>query len=92
MEDYNGADHQATQMNGNIYAVDYVDDAGQIHIRESGLAVISNVDWFVMVDCATRFDKKMSEIYDMIEDYLRSYFCGLCPRCGQDRINGRQIF
>ena len=71
MEDYNGADHQATQMNGRIYTVDYVDDAGQIHIRESGLAVIPNVDIFVMVDCATKFDKKMSEIYDMIEDYLR---------------------
>ena len=71
MEDYNGADQQATQMNGNIYTVDYVDDAGQIHLQESGLAVIPNVDIFVMVDCATKFDKKMSEIYDMIEDYLR---------------------
>jgi hypothetical protein len=50
MEDYNGADQQATQMNGRIYTVDYVDDAGQIHIRESGLAVIPNVDIFVMVD------------------------------------------
>ena len=71
MEDHNGADQQATQMNGNIYTVDYVDGAGQIHLQESGLAVIPNVDIFVMVDCATKFDKKMSEIYDMIEDYLR---------------------
>ena len=71
MEDYNGADHQATQMNGIIYSVDYIDDAGQIHLQGSGLAVIPNVDRFVKVDCATRFDKKMSEIYDMIEDYLR---------------------
>jgi hypothetical protein len=37
-------------MNGRIYTVDYVDDAGQIHIQESGLAVIPNVDIFVMVD------------------------------------------
>ena len=59
MEDYNGADQQATQMNGRIYTVDYVDDAGQIHLQESGLAVIPNVDIFVMVDCATKFDKKM---------------------------------
>ncbi|MBR5249994.1 MAG: hypothetical protein IKV28_05355 [Bacteroidales bacterium] len=71
MEDCNGADHQATQMNGRIYTVDYIDDAGQIHLQGSGLAVIPNVDRFVKVDCATRFDKKMSEIYDMIEDYFR---------------------
>lgn len=50
MEDYNGADHQATQMNGRIYTVDYVDDAGQILIQEQGLAVIPNVDIFVIVD------------------------------------------
>ena len=71
MEDYNGTDRQAAQMNGNIYTVDYVDDAGQIHLQEVGLAIIPNVDRFVFVDCAKRFDKKMSEIYDMIEDYLR---------------------
>ena len=71
MEDYNGTDRQAAQMNGNIYTVDYVDDAGQIHLQEVGLAIIPNVDRFVFVDCATRFDKKMSEIYDVIEDYLR---------------------
>ena len=71
MEDYNGTDRQATQMNGNTYTVDYVDDAGQIHLQESGLAIIPNVDRFVRVNCATIFDKKMSEIYDMIEDYLR---------------------
>jgi hypothetical protein len=28
MEDYNGADKQVTQMNGRIYTVDYIDDAG----------------------------------------------------------------
>ena len=71
MEDYNGTDRQATRMNGNIYTVDYVDDAGQIHLQEVGLAIIPNVDRFVFVDCAKRFDKKMSEIYDVIEDYLR---------------------
>ena len=71
MEDYNGADHQATKMNGRIYSVDYIDDAGQIHLQESGLAVIPNVDRFVLIDRATKFDKKMSEIYDMIEDYFR---------------------
>ncbi|MBR5853311.1 MAG: hypothetical protein IKY74_03830 [Alistipes sp.] len=71
MEDYNGADKQATQMNGRIYTVDYIDDAGQIHLQESGLAVIPNVDRFVLVDCATKFDKEMSDIYDVIDDYLK---------------------
>ena len=71
MEDYNGADHQATQMNGRIYTVDYIDDSGQIHLQESGLAVIPNVDRFVLVDCATKFDKEMSDIYDVIDDYLK---------------------
>ena len=129
MEDYNGADKQATQMNGRIYTVDYIDDAGQIHLQESGLAVIPNVDRFVLVDCATKFDKEMSDIYDVIDDYLKIndyiededgiflskrgtthlttlrairsegrvlpdrivsslYFCGLRPRCRQNRKNG----
>ena len=30
MEDYNGTDRQASRMNGNIYTVDYVDEAGDM--------------------------------------------------------------
>lgn len=50
MEDYNGIDTQATRMNGNTYIVDYIDDAGQIHLQESGLAVIPEVDKFVVIE------------------------------------------
>jgi hypothetical protein len=46
MEDYNGADHQATQMNGRIYTVDYIDDAGQIHGTWGGCALIPELDTF----------------------------------------------
>lgn len=44
MEDHNGMDTQAIRMNGKTYTVDYLDDAGQIHLQESGLAVIPDVD------------------------------------------------
>ena len=49
MEDYNGIDIQAAKMNGNIYIVDYVDDAGQIHMKwDNGrtLAIVPSEDDF----------------------------------------------
>lgn len=70
MEDYNGIDIQAAQMNGNVYTVDYVDDAGQIHLRESGLAIIPEVDKYILLDNLTEFDKQLSEIYDIVSEYL----------------------
>jgi hypothetical protein len=70
MEDYNGTDTQATQMNGNIYTIDYIDDMGQIHLLESGLAVIPEVDKFIKVG-ASRFNNEISDIYDTIQDYIR---------------------
>ena len=70
MEDYNGTDTQATQMNGNIYTIDYIDDVGQIHLLESGLAVIPEVDKFIKVG-ASRFNNEISDIYDTIQDYIR---------------------
>ena len=70
MEDYNGADQQATQMNGNIYTVDYVDDVGQIHLQEAGLAVIPEVDKFIIMD-SSRYSREVSAIYDVILDYLK---------------------
>ena len=66
MEDYNGIDIQAAKMNGNIYIVDYVDDAGQIHLQESGLAIIPEVDKYILMDNITEFDKEVSEIYDIV--------------------------
>jgi hypothetical protein len=70
MEDYNGIDIQAAKMNGNIYIVDYVDDAGQIHLQESGLAIIPEVDKYILMDNITEFDKEVSEIYDIVSEYL----------------------
>ena len=49
MEDYNGADKQATQMNGRIYTVDYIDDAGQIHGTWGGCALIPDVDDYEVI-------------------------------------------
>ena len=69
MEDYDGADYQATQMNGNFYTVDHIDDAGQVHLQESGLAVIPEVDKFIIMD-SSRYSREVSAIYDVILDYL----------------------
>ena len=48
MYDNNGMDVQAKKMNGNTYIVDYIDDAGQIHLQELGLAIIPEVDKYVL--------------------------------------------
>jgi hypothetical protein len=48
MYDNNGMDVQAKKMNGNTYTVDYIDDAGQIHLQELGLAMIPEVDKYVL--------------------------------------------
>ena len=47
MDDCNGKDLQAQAMNGRVVTVDFIDDAGQIHLVESGLALIPGVDEFV---------------------------------------------
>ena len=44
MDDSNGMDHQARQMNGRAGTVKFIDGIGQIHLEESGLAVIPGVD------------------------------------------------
>lgn len=77
MEDHNGIDTQATRMNGNTYIVDYIDDAGQIHLKESGLAVIPEVDKFVVIemrkgeDAISDYDREILVIYDVVTDYIR---------------------
>lgn len=76
MEDYNGVDTQATNMNGNFYTVDYIDSAGQIHLLESGLAVIPEVDKFIVVeenkqDTAHNINREVSGIYDVVSDYIK---------------------
>ena len=44
MDDSNGKDHQARMMAGKVVTVKLVDDLGQIHLEESGLALIPGVD------------------------------------------------
>ena len=46
MDDNNGADKQAAKMNGRVVTVKFVDDIGQIHLEESGLALIPGTDQY----------------------------------------------
>lgn len=77
MEDHNGIDTQATQMNGNTYTVDVIDDAGQIHLQESGLAIIPKVDKYVVIevgkgdDSIRDYDREIMAVYDVVTDYIR---------------------
>lgn len=77
MEDHSGIDTQATRMNGNTYTVDFIDDAGQIHLQESGLAIIPKVDKYVVIevdkgdDSIRDYDREIMAIYDVVTDYIR---------------------
>ena len=77
MEDHSGIDTQATRMNGNTYVVDFIDDAGQIHLQESGLAIIPKVDKYVVIevgkgdDSIGDYDREIMAIYDVVTDYIR---------------------
>ena len=77
MEDKNGLDTQATRMNGETYTVDFIDDMGQIHLKESGLAVIPDVDKYVVIEHVKDYnsiqekDREILSIYDVVTDYIR---------------------
>lgn len=71
MEDYDGVDYQAARMNGNIYTIDYIDCSYQIHLQESGLAVIPGVDKFVLLNDNSDFTAELLAIYDMVSDYIK---------------------
>lgn len=77
MEDHSGIDTQATRMNGNTYVVDFIDDAGQIHLQESGLAIIPKVDKYVVIevgkgdDSIRDYDREIMAVYDVVTDYIR---------------------
>lgn len=77
MEDKNGLDNQATRMNGETYTVDFIDDMGQIHLKESGLAVIPDVDKYVVIEHGKDYnsiqekDREILSIYDVVSDYIR---------------------
>ena len=44
-----GMDWQARQLNGKIFTVRYVDSTGQIHLEETGIALIPGVDQYEVV-------------------------------------------
>ena len=49
MDDDGGKDWQATRMNGKICTVRLIDSIGQIHLQESGLAIIPGVDEYEII-------------------------------------------
>lgn len=49
MDDCGGKDIHAQAMNGKVVTVDFIDDAGQIHLEESGLALIPGVDKYELL-------------------------------------------
>ncbi len=50
MNDDNGKDWQATKMNGVEGIIDYIDDAGQVHLKGYGLALIPGIDDYIIID------------------------------------------
>lgn len=50
MDDAGGKDRQAARMNGVIGVIDYIDDAGQIHLEGHGLALIPGLDELIIID------------------------------------------
>ena len=50
MDDKGGKDWQATKMNGVIAKIDYIDDAGQVHLEGYGLALIPDLDEFTVIE------------------------------------------
>ena len=50
MDDNGGKDWQAIRMNGKICTVSFIDSIGQIHLEESGLALIPRVDEYEVIE------------------------------------------
>lgn len=50
MDDAGGKDWQASKMNGVEAVVDFVDSIGQIHLVGYGLALIPEVDDFIIIE------------------------------------------
>ena len=49
MDTADGMDWQAKRLEGNIFTVRFIDSAGQIHLEETGIALIPGVDQFEVV-------------------------------------------
>lgn len=50
MDDNNGTDIQARKLDGRVVTVKFIDGMGQIHVEESGLALIPGVDEYEMIE------------------------------------------
>jgi hypothetical protein len=50
MDDKDGKDWQATKMNGVVGTIDYIDSIGQVHLEGYGLALIPDLDEFIVID------------------------------------------
>ena len=44
-----GMDWQAKRLEGKVFTVRFIDSAGQIHLEETGLALIPGVDEYEIV-------------------------------------------
>ena len=49
MDDAGGKDWQVRELNGQTYTISFIDSAGQIHLEESGLTIIPDIDDFMPV-------------------------------------------
>ena len=50
MNDNGGKDWQAAQMNGVEAIISFIDDAGQVHLEGYGLALIPDIDEFIIIN------------------------------------------
>lgn len=49
IDDAGGMDWQARQLNGKIFTVRFIDSQHQIHLEETGIALIPGVDQYEVV-------------------------------------------
>ena len=49
MDTTGGMDRQAKRLEGKVFTVRFIDSAGQIHLEETGIALIPGVDQFEVV-------------------------------------------
>jgi len=52
MDDNDGKDRQATRMNGREGVIEHIDSMNQLHGTWGGLAVVPDIDDFVIIKCA----------------------------------------
>ena len=49
MDTAGGMDWQAKRLEGKVFTVRFIDSAGQIHLEETGLALLPGVDEYKIV-------------------------------------------